>query len=94
MKISEYLQQKNLSQTWLGEQLGITQSAVSQHIAHGWPAEHCPKIERLTKGAVTCEELNDKVDWTYVRASARDKRKAERRHEERRTKERRASTTN
>lgn len=32
------------------------------------PAEHCPVVERLTEGAVTCEELNDKVDWAFVRA--------------------------
>ncbi|MBO4119869.1 transcriptional regulator [Cupriavidus gilardii] len=31
------------------------------------PAEHCPVVERLTAGAVTCEELNEKVDWAFVR---------------------------
>lgn len=29
------------------------------------PAEHCPQVERMT--GVPCEELNSKVDWTYVR---------------------------
>ena len=30
------------------------------------PAEHCPPIERATKGACTCERLNDKTVWTRV----------------------------
>ena len=33
------------------------------------PAQHCPVIERLTAGAVRCEELNDTVDWAYLRAA-------------------------
>lgn len=33
------------------------------------PAEHCPRIERLSEGAVRCEDLNDRVDWAYVRSS-------------------------
>lgn len=33
------------------------------------PAEHCPKIERLSGGAVRCEDLNDRVDWAYVRSA-------------------------
>ncbi|CAM2142617.1 protein of unknown function [Pararobbsia alpina] len=33
------------------------------------PPEHCPKIERMLDGAVRCEELNDRVDWAYVRST-------------------------
>ncbi|WP_081463790.1 Cro/CI family transcriptional regulator [Candidatus Glomeribacter gigasporarum] len=33
------------------------------------PPEHCPCIERLTNGEVRCEELNDRVDWTYLRTA-------------------------
>jgi DNA-binding transcriptional regulator YdaS (Cro superfamily) len=31
------------------------------------PAEYCPQIERLTNGEVRCEDLNDEVDWAYLR---------------------------
>lgn len=34
------------------------------------PAEYCPKIEELTDGEVRCEELNDRVNWTYLRQTA------------------------
>jgi DNA-binding transcriptional regulator YdaS (Cro superfamily) len=34
------------------------------------PVEACPDIERATNRQVLCEELNDKVDWAYIRASA------------------------
>lgn len=33
------------------------------------PAEHCPQIERMCGGIVRCEELNDRVDWAFVRAT-------------------------
>lgn len=55
----------------LAKHLGVTKGAVHQWTDEGRqvPAEHCPAIERITNGAVTCEELNDKVDWAFVRAS-------------------------
>lgn len=31
------------------------------------PAPYGPVIERLTDGAVICEELDDRVDWAYIR---------------------------
>jgi DNA-binding transcriptional regulator YdaS (Cro superfamily) len=31
------------------------------------PAEYCPRIEELTAGEVRCEELNDRVNWAYLR---------------------------
>lgn len=36
------------------------------------PAEYCPKIERLTNFAVRCEELNDRVDWGFLRSTSAD----------------------
>ncbi|MFS8930968.1 transcriptional regulator [Cupriavidus taiwanensis] len=53
----------------LADRLGVSKSAVHQWKAEGRqvPPEHCPEIERLTLGAVRCEELNDKVDWAFVR---------------------------
>jgi len=54
----------------LALQLGVTKGAVHQWKAEGrrTPAEHCPKIERLCNGAVRCEELNDRVDWAFIRS--------------------------
>ena len=34
------------------------------------PAEHCPAIERVTKGAVRCEDLRPDVDWGVLREQA------------------------
>lgn len=31
------------------------------------PAERCPQIERLTGGAVRCEDLRPDVEWGVVR---------------------------
>lgn len=38
----------------------------------GLPAEYCPDVEAATLAlgqAVTCEELNPRVDWGFIRAS-------------------------
>lgn len=57
----------------LGEQLGVTKGAVGQWKLPGRqvPAEHCPAIERITAGAVRCEDLRPDVDWQVVRTGAR-----------------------
>ena len=39
------------------------------------PAEYCPSIERVTRGAVRCEDLRPDVEWGVVRG---DTDKAER----------------
>ena len=56
----------------LADHLGVTKGAVSQWKLEGRriPAEHCPLIERLTNGAVHCEELRPDVDWAFIRASS------------------------
>lgn len=58
----------------LARLLGVSRAAISQ-----WefdnrrvPAKHCPRIERLCEGRVRCEQLNDQVDWTYLRGTARE----------------------
>lgn len=58
----------------LAEKLGVTRAAVQQWKQEGRrvPAEHCPEIERLCNGTVRCEELNERVDWAYVRSTPTD----------------------
>ncbi|WP_390342332.1 transcriptional regulator [Variovorax boronicumulans] len=60
------------SQTALAAALGVTKAAVGQWKEEGRrvPAEHCPSIERLTAGAVRCEELRPDVAWDVLRVSA------------------------
>lgn len=57
------------SQTSLAALLGVSKTAVSQWKDEGRrvPAEHCPLIERATKGLVTCEELRPDVAWDVLR---------------------------
>ncbi len=59
------------SQTALAVALGVTKAAVGQWKDEGRrvPAEHCPAIERLTGGAVRCEELRPDVAWDVLRTS-------------------------
>ena len=56
----------------LGAELGVTKGAVSHWKNKGSPvpAEHCPKIEKLTGREVLCERLNPNVDWAYIRSTA------------------------
>jgi len=56
----------------LAEELGVSQAAVYFWRAGSrrLPAEHCPTIERLIGGAITCEELRPDVDWSYLRGTA------------------------
>ncbi|MGE8367026.1 YdaS family helix-turn-helix protein [Cupriavidus basilensis] len=71
MKLADYLDTTRTSQSAFAERLGVSQGLVHQWLTGKRPisAEKCPEIEKLTGGAVTCEELNDKVDWPYIRAS-------------------------
>jgi DNA-binding transcriptional regulator YdaS (Cro superfamily) len=58
---------------------GITKMAAalglnSHSVVHQWrlnrvPAEQCPEIEKLTEGAVRCEELRPDVSWEVLRDS-------------------------
>lgn len=55
----------------LANALGVTRGAVFQWRLDGRrvPAEHCPKIERITFGRVKCEQLRPDVDWAYIRST-------------------------
>ena len=49
------------------------QLEVSYQLIQDWekrgtvPAKYCPKIEKLLNGKVRCEQLNEEVDWEYLR---------------------------
>ena len=57
------------TQALLATALGVSKSAVGQWKEEGRrvPAEHCPVIERLTGGAVRCEELRPDIEWHVLR---------------------------
>lgn len=54
------------------EALNVRYQVVQQWLVNGVPAEHCPTIEKLT--GVRCEDLNEKVDWAFVRANRKASR--------------------
>jgi DNA-binding transcriptional regulator YdaS (Cro superfamily) len=52
----------------IAEHFGISAVSVYEWITRGSvPAEKCPEIEKFSAGVVRCEQLNDKVDWSYLR---------------------------
>lgn len=57
------------SQQKLAELLGVTSGAVSQWVDGEVPVQHCIPIEKITSGAVRCEDLNRHHDWAYLRAT-------------------------
>lgn len=61
------------TQVLLAAALGVSKSAVGQWKEEGRrvPAEHCPVIERLTAGAVRCEELRPDIEWSVLRNEGR-----------------------
>lgn len=70
MDLKTYLQQHK--QIDLARACGVTQGAV-----HQWASgltrvavERCIQIEKVTEGAVRCEELRPDVDWAYLRGTA------------------------
>lgn len=50
-------------------ELGVPYQTVQQWMKNGVPAEHCPRIEEISQGAVLCEDLNSRVNWTYLRGT-------------------------
>ena len=49
--------------------LGVTSGAISQWEVGKVPIERCIGIEKVTNGAVRCEELRPDIDWAYLRAT-------------------------
>jgi DNA-binding transcriptional regulator YdaS (Cro superfamily) len=70
MKLIDYIKPRG-TQMRLSREIGVPPVSL-----HNWatgkrpvPAERCPEIEKATLGAVTCEELNADVDWSYLRGT-------------------------
>ena len=58
-------------QSVLARAIGVVPQVVNNWLARGnVPADHCPSIERATKGAVRCEDLRPDIDWAYLRGTS------------------------
>lgn len=57
----------------LSRELGVTVQAVCfwRDGKRKTPADLCPDIERVTNGAVRCEDLRPDVNWALLRHSGR-----------------------
>lgn len=55
----------------LADVLGVTPQAVCfwRDGLRKFPAELCPRVERATSRAITCEDLRPDVDWSYLRGT-------------------------
>lgn len=58
-------------QALMARHLGVSPPTINQWVsgARPIPAERCLEIEKITEGAVTCEELRPDVDWAYLRGT-------------------------
>ncbi|HDL7428374.1 TPA: helix-turn-helix domain-containing protein [Yersinia enterocolitica] len=71
MNLKTYTSKQRGNATRLSRDLNVDQSLISLW-ANGVrpiPADRCPEIEKITQGAVTCEELRPDVDWAYLRGT-------------------------
>lgn len=53
----------------LAAAIGTTKASINNWLNEGEliPLKRCPEIERVTKGAVRCEELRPDLDWGVLR---------------------------
>lgn len=71
MKLADYLTKHSISQIDLARHLGVSQGRVWQWLnGEKVTPKYCPEIEVWSNREVTCEELNDTVNWKYIRESA------------------------
>lgn len=72
MTLNDYVSKQRGSAAFLARALGVPEELVSQWKtgARRVPAERCPQIERLTEGAVLCEEMRPDVEWDVLRLQA------------------------
>jgi len=58
-------------QTGLARKIGKTQAHISVWLSRGRvPPDIAVRIEKVTDGAVRCEDLHPAVDWSYLRGTA------------------------
>jgi DNA-binding transcriptional regulator YdaS (Cro superfamily) len=71
MKLADYLTKHSISQIALAHHLGVSQGRVWQWLnGEQVTPKYCPEIEVWSNREVTCEELNNTVNWRYLRDSA------------------------
>jgi DNA-binding transcriptional regulator YdaS (Cro superfamily) len=72
MKLSEYIATSRGKATWLADCVGVEPAAVSYWASgHRSPTiENCKKVEFVTGGQVTCEDLRPDLNWDYLRSQA------------------------
>jgi DNA-binding transcriptional regulator YdaS (Cro superfamily) len=71
MKLADYLAKHQITQATLAAHLDVSQGRVWQWLnGEKVTPKYCPEIEVWSNREVTCEELNDTVNWKYVRDSA------------------------
>lgn len=72
MKLADYLAKHHISQATLAAHLKVSQGRVWQWLnGEQVTPKYCPEIEVWSNREVTCEEMNDIVNWGYVRDSAK-----------------------
>jgi DNA-binding transcriptional regulator YdaS (Cro superfamily) len=71
MVLSDYLKPRGATKE-LACQLGVAPQLVTQWSTgvRQVPAERCPVIERVTSGAVRCEDMRPDVAWSVLRQAA------------------------
>ncbi|WP_293005853.1 helix-turn-helix domain-containing protein [Nitrosomonas sp.] len=57
----------------LARLLGVKPPTVSEWLSEGRPVppKRCVEIEKLVKAQVICEDLNNEIDWSYLRGTKR-----------------------
>jgi len=56
--------------TALAVLLGVSRQTIYDWAALKVPAARCPVIERLTNGAVRCEDLRPDIEWRVLRVKS------------------------
>jgi DNA-binding transcriptional regulator YdaS (Cro superfamily) len=72
MKLADYLAKHRISQATLAAHLKVSQGRVWQWLnGEQVTPKYCPEIEIWSNREVTCEEMNNVVNWGYIRESAK-----------------------
>ncbi len=49
--------------------LNVTYATIGNWKSRGTPVDRCIDVEKLSRGAVTCEQLRPDIDWGYLRGT-------------------------